>query len=105
MKIVALFLCVVCGEFVATDEWQRVPEDVPLPQGLHYRINLETGVKEAKLLREDSDSAAVVPTGEVQDLTQKRPELNDAQKKSLEKINDYLKTVSEVTNFFWNFFY
>jgi len=95
MKIVALFLSVVFGEFVATDEWQRVPENVPLPQGLHYRINLETGVKEAKLLRDHSDSAAIVPTGDVQDLTPKRPELNEAQKKSLEKINDYLKTVAE----------
>ena len=38
------------SEFVATNEWQVIKEGQIVPSGLHYRINLETGVKEAKLL-------------------------------------------------------
>ena len=36
--------------FVPTTEWQRVAEGQPIPRGLHVRINLETGLKEAKLM-------------------------------------------------------
>lgn len=38
--------------FVATKEWQPIKEGQQVPAGLHYRINLETGIKEAKLLDE-----------------------------------------------------
>nr|XP_027195849.1 nucleotide exchange factor SIL1-like [Dermatophagoides pteronyssinus] len=41
--------------FQATNEWQQVQNDEILPKGLHVRINLETGRKEAKLLNEDND--------------------------------------------------
>lgn len=36
--------------FIPTKEWQVVDEGQSIPPGLHVRINLETGVKEAKLL-------------------------------------------------------
>ena len=36
--------------FVATHEWQVVQEGQPIPPGLHVRMNLQTGLKEAKLL-------------------------------------------------------
>ena len=53
-----IFLClflVKCeNEFIATEEWQEIPENAKVPAGLHYRINLETGKKEAKLLDPDS---------------------------------------------------
>jgi nucleotide exchange factor SIL1 len=35
--------------FVPTREWQKVGKNTLLPSGLHIRINLETGEKEAKL--------------------------------------------------------
>lgn len=36
--------------FEATDEWQSIEPDHIVPPGLHYRINMATGKKEAKLL-------------------------------------------------------
>ena len=36
--------------FVPTKEWQKVGDNVVLPSGLHVRMNLETGEKEAKLV-------------------------------------------------------
>ena len=38
--------------FVATKEWQVVKEGQAIPPGLHVRMNLQTGLKEAKLLEE-----------------------------------------------------
>ncbi|XP_073830700.1 sil1 nucleotide exchange factor [Musca autumnalis] len=43
--------------FVATHEWQEIPEGQGIPQGLHVRINLQTGKKEAKLLDETDESS------------------------------------------------
>jgi len=40
--------------FVATDQWQEVKPGQVVPGGLHVRMNLETGKKEARLLQEDS---------------------------------------------------
>ena len=36
--------------FVATNEWQEIKEGQIVPSGLHYRMNLATRLKEAKLL-------------------------------------------------------
>lgn len=50
--------------FVPTKEWKTVEEGQHIPPGLHVRMNLQTGLKEAKLLDEDTsepsshDSAA-----------------------------------------------
>ena len=41
--------------FVATEEWKEVRPGQRVPGGLHVRMNLETGKKEAKLLEQDSD--------------------------------------------------
>ena len=38
------------GEFIPTHEWQIVEEGQMIPAGLHIRMNLSTGKKEAKLL-------------------------------------------------------
>lgn len=42
--------------FVATEEWTEIKPGQSIPRGLHVRINLQTGVKEAKLM-EAADSA------------------------------------------------
>ena len=37
-------------KFVATNEWQIIKPGQEVPEGLHYRLNFETGIKQAKLL-------------------------------------------------------
>ena len=44
------FLKAGSEEFVATHEWQSIKPDQSIPKGLHVRINLQTGEREAKLL-------------------------------------------------------
>ncbi|XP_066260840.1 nucleotide exchange factor SIL1 [Euwallacea similis] len=39
-------------EFVATNEWKEIKPGQKVPSGLHYRINLSTGKKEAKTISE-----------------------------------------------------
>ena len=50
------------SDFVATNEWQEILEGQKVPAGLHYRMNLATGKKEAKILEDDknSESSAVI---------------------------------------------
>jgi len=38
------------GEFIPTNEWQIVKDGQMIPGGLHIRMDLSTGLKEAKLL-------------------------------------------------------
>ncbi|XP_046382806.1 nucleotide exchange factor SIL1 [Ischnura elegans] len=40
--------------FIPTKEWQRVRKGQAIPAGIHSRLNLQTGVVEAKLLDEDN---------------------------------------------------
>ncbi|XP_058059855.1 nucleotide exchange factor Sil1 [Anopheles bellator] len=65
--------------FVPTNEWQELAEDQPIPAGLHVRINLSTGKKEAKLLDtaqnplDAESSLSLVPGQEVKDHGVDRP--------------------------------
>ena len=43
--------------FKPEKHWKRVQPDEAIPKGLHVRINLQTGEKEAKLLDENESSA------------------------------------------------
>ncbi len=36
--------------FIPTSHWQIIESDQPIPAGLHIRINMQTGLKEAKLM-------------------------------------------------------
>ncbi|XP_058455476.1 nucleotide exchange factor Sil1 [Malaya genurostris] len=59
-------------KFVATKDWQEIPDGQAIPEGLHVRINLSTGKKEAKLLDTvsndtQSSSISTVPGAGVQD--------------------------------------
>ena len=44
-------------EFVPTDQFQIVHDDQSIPKGLHVRLNLATGVKEAKINVPDRDES------------------------------------------------
>jgi nucleotide exchange factor SIL1 len=44
--------------FVAKEDWQEIWEGQKVPGGLHYRMNLETGKKEAKLLSQDDPDSS-----------------------------------------------
>ncbi|XP_054168646.1 nucleotide exchange factor SIL1-like, partial [Oppia nitens] len=46
-------------EFVATDEWQPIRRGQVLPAGLHVRLNLQTGLKEAKLINKRDDNNVI----------------------------------------------
>ncbi|CAG9760919.1 unnamed protein product [Ceutorhynchus assimilis] len=41
--------------FRATNEWKEIKEGQKVPSGLHYKINLSTGKKEAKILTPEDD--------------------------------------------------
>ena len=47
-------------KFVATKEWQDIQEGQSVPSGLHYRMNLETGRKEAKLMDVDVETGFIL---------------------------------------------
>lgn len=42
-------------DFVATHDWKTIKKGQKVPQGLHYRINLEKGSTEAKLIDDKPD--------------------------------------------------
>ena len=56
MKFLVIFVLIfvkICrpeSDFIATEEWQEIQEGQKVPAGLHYRMNLQTGKKEAKIL-------------------------------------------------------
>ncbi|XP_058811917.1 nucleotide exchange factor Sil1 [Topomyia yanbarensis] len=87
-------------KFVATKEWQEIPDGQPIPDGLHIRINLSTGKKEAKLLDKatndtQSSSLSTVPGAGLKDHDNGQvPFNNDIEqlKEALQKIpSDDLK--------------
>lgn len=47
--------------FVASDDWKEILPGQAVPAGLHYRINLQTGKKEAKLLSPDNQEEKTIP--------------------------------------------
>jgi hypothetical protein len=59
--------------FEPTHEFQIVRDEQDLPKGLHVRLNLETGKKEAKIYVPDAsdEAAAVVAVGEAYDTPEK----------------------------------
>jgi hypothetical protein len=65
----------VHSEFVATKEWQQISKDTPLPPGLHVRINMSTGAREAKLVDEN----------EINEETKSSPQFsNDAESSKID---------------------
>ncbi|GAB0093004.1 Nucleotide exchange factor Sil1 [Sergentomyia squamirostris] len=98
MKSVFLVICCLClsvaptfssednDTFIPTREWQKIREGQKVPPGLHYRINLETGEKEAKILDENENknhsrsSLSVVPEDVAKENASHGPSIEDALK-------------------------
>jgi len=64
--------------FVPTDDWQEIINGQAIPAGLHVRINLETGKKEAKFMQKE-------PAAEVQGIK------HEALKEALKNIKSDMK--------------
>ncbi|CAN6628003.1 nucleotide exchange factor Sil1p [Trichomonascus vanleenenianus] len=73
LKIAAglILLSLALAEFIPTDDWQPISPDQKLPPGLHVRVNMETGEREAKIMspddKDDSNAAIVVDTSNFND--------------------------------------
>lgn len=73
-SVVLLFIYVINGffavksdqpenkSFVPSHEWQKIEDGQILPAGLHVRINLHTGAKEAKLPDKNDNSKSLITT-------------------------------------------
>lgn len=96
-SVILVALHVVSGEnanstkFVATKELQEIEEGQTIPEGLHVRINLSSGKKEAKLLEKNSNdtrsSLSTVAGANLQDHDTQLPITNfDKLKEALQNI-------------------
>lgn len=79
-------------KFVPTSEWQRVQKGQPLPAGLHYRININSGETEAKLLETDSDKKS--KTGLVALPPEKSDDSGDAPYMSKDELKKVLADIT-----------
>ncbi|CAF1098294.1 unnamed protein product [Brachionus calyciflorus] len=74
-------------EFIPTNEWQIVKPGQVIPKGLHVRLNIQTGEREAKLLEPEPP---------------KNPTISKEFEESLKKINNEQlvpeKTAEEITH-------
>ena len=88
-----------CQDFVATEEWQEIKEGQKVPGGLHYRMNLETGKKEAKILTENSDEKEKVPIlSDQNEKVEENDKLSDEKVKEMQEIIEKLKMNKDVEN-------
>lgn len=83
--------------FKATNEWKEVNDEI-LPRGLHVRINLETGKKEAKLLEsndeKDSNSQITSNYQVAHKVSKNSPNLL-SQNSFLKKLDDLKREAKE----------
>ena len=64
-----------------TKEWQVIKEGQGIPRGIHVRMNIQTGVKEGKLLDETEESKNKVDP-------KKETKAKNKLKKFMENLND-----------------
>ncbi|GAB6024938.1 nucleotide exchange factor sil1 [Chamberlinius hualienensis] len=93
-------------KFIPTNEWQTILPGQAIPRGLHVRINLETGLKEAKLMEGSTyavddlkDALSKIPD-EGENLELKRPEKRfrpmEVLKDEFSKLNMNITTETEI---------
>lgn len=88
---------------VPTTEWQNIREGQSIPPGLHVRLNMETLVKEAKIM-DDSDEEpnelVVVAQPETIEVSEpKATAPSQKNKVATEDLNDFLSAIAEVGDF------
>uniref|UniRef100_A0A182QUE1 Nucleotide exchange factor SIL1 n=1 Tax=Anopheles farauti TaxID=69004 RepID=A0A182QUE1_9DIPT len=86
------------SKFVPTQEWQEIKEGQAIPEGMHVRINLSTGKKEAKLLDEADggpadSSLSMVPGEDVKDHKPAGDETPTVAGMKLDALRDALKDI------------
>ncbi|KAK9732263.1 hypothetical protein QE152_g12902 [Popillia japonica] len=94
---------IVCAEnedendqdpFVPTDEWKPIKKGQKVPEGLHIRINLETGEREAKLITNNKETRknalSVAPSTEDDNA---EDVIDDKLKISLSDLKQSLKNI------------
>ncbi|CAF1589569.1 unnamed protein product [Rotaria sp. Silwood1] len=69
-------------EFIPTNEWQIVKEGQAIPPGLHVRLNLQTGLREAKLLE---DTKEKIISNDIISISSNNNEQEQISKKNLER--------------------
>ncbi|XP_026850228.1 nucleotide exchange factor SIL1 isoform X1 [Drosophila persimilis] len=83
------------GQFVPTKEWQVINEGQAIPKGLHVRINLQTGLKEAKLL-DESERGTALQSSQTIDETDGEPLPLDYKKDLIEASQRHAKEYVEL---------
>jgi nucleotide exchange factor SIL1 len=70
--------------FIPTNEWQPIRKDQGIPRGLHVRLNVQTGEREAKLLDDNTEfiDGKIVKKQNI--LTRSQQKIKEA----LEQLND-----------------
>lgn len=102
----------VNSTFKPTHEWQKVEEGQSIPAGLHVRINLQTGEKEAKLTEDDTNKkSSLIPVNEkeeedaldpdelkkiLKNIRGDDPEADDSVKKKFRSYEELKKEFSEL---------
>lgn len=93
--------------FVPTEDWQELKPGQAVPRGLHVRMNLATGKKEAKLLTEQEESikkidddAAETPKPETK--FRSYQELQDALAEQKMRLNAEFENVETLIKFYGN---
>ena len=110
--LLIVFLVKSENVFVATNEWQEIKEGQSVPAGLHYRMNLETGKKEAKIIDPEETDSQETTSPILSDANPKEGrELLMFLKKKLLKSIFYILTINRYSllfmvpnlcTFFWN---
>ncbi|KAK7508516.1 hypothetical protein BaRGS_00000082, partial [Batillaria attramentaria] len=97
--------------FIPTKEWQKVKPGQAIPRGLHVRLNIQTGEREARLLQDEEVTDTDQGTTQVGDQKYTLDELKDAVKamkpekvrpvdmEALKKDNDF-RSYEELKNDF-----
>merc|ERR1711962_86451 len=97
--------CETSSDFIATKEWQEIAEGQRVPAGLHYRINFETGKKEAKIL-EDNDSdetkekvtTPIISDQNVIEDDQPSEQISPEQIKEMKSVMEKMKLNKDIEN-------
>ena len=84
--------------FVATEEWQEVWPGQRVPGGLHVRMNLETGKKEAKILTPETDTSqealkAALKNIKADDVTEETAQTEPDKFRSMAELKEALGDV------------